>query len=108
MVALSSPPAKLVKRSSVSLRVYQTSRKRIAAALVIVVRYAAAAARAAARCSLRRLPLPRAAATKLATSRLRAPPHGARRGSSEAVRSNKRRRSGAADTPQVDKHAAPP
>ena len=46
-------------------------------ALAIVVRYAAAAARAAARCSLRRWPLSRAATTKLATRRLTSHSNGA-------------------------------
>src|SRR3954469_16397568 len=56
VVALSSPPASWPKRSSASVRVYQTSRKRIVVVVVIVVRYAAAAARAAGRAPGARAP----------------------------------------------------
>ena len=92
---------------SASNRVYQTSRKRILAAVAIVVRYAAAVARAAARCSLRRWPLPRAATTKLAARRLTSHSNGAGSVSSKSLRSNTTSRSGAAKTPKFDRCASP-
>ncbi len=107
IAALSAVPASCSITRSASRRVYQTSRKRIVAAVAIVVRYAATAARAAARSSLRRQPLPRAATTKLAARRLTSHSNGAGSVSSKSLRSNTSRRSGAAKTPKFDRCASP-
>ena len=95
------------RASSTSTRAYQTSRLSIPAKSRIACRYRATVAATISRRCLPGNPLPRAATSRLAASRLTSHSHGPGSVSSKSLTSKTRRRSGEPNTPKLDRCASP-
>ena len=95
------------RSSSTSVSAYQTCRFVIPAKVRIACRYRATAAVTISPRSLSGNPLPRAATSRLAASRLTSHSHGPGSVSSKSLTSKTRRRSAEPKTPKFDRCASP-